>query len=1244
MLSLRVVCVVCLSLCVAVTAVELCAEVANTAHREMCVARYAPVVVGVRGRLETYFRDVHDVQGATFVRLAWHSAGTFNAAVKPPGGTNGGCIRMAPERFDGANAGLSKAISYIATLVATFPFVSFADMTQIVAAIVHESRGSNELPFTPGRRDFHESTQKCAPNRLPPKNVANDSDAFPLMLDVVFHKFANYFASEDTTISDGRYSDGFISKVVAAMGGHALGGMYFANSGAEGMFTADPDVFDNTYYQNLLNMVWTKYKNTSGDIVFTSHGLTVLSSDLALLHNEQTRSVVETFARNNSAFLEAYTLAWAELVQNGLPQYSAEDADCPFSPQQSQRCAPSTLQNDNVSYSCRVETALQGVSLHWSYQPSLVAADLALVDEMGQGWLGVGFPDSPNTMSPGRAVISSSVGTVSYRITERSLSGVRPAVLSEFDNFLYEVNNGRRVVHFRLNLTGLNENEIAIIIARDMESLELAQHAPSQNVALTVNLISGDSEAGKRSDVHLHRRRHAFFMIASLASMILAVLAKRYSKPVFRISNSSIYPFGPGFIIHIVCAVLGGTFMAVGIVLAFKEPSSGITTKTGHKVMGYTTIGFFSTTVLLGVFRRVGKCFVRIRGLIHRGCGAATLLCVVAQCATGIKTLRKLCEKDDCSDVSTFFYTISISGVLLTIILEATKQRSKTLQERSNHDVKPCSSTPLYTLAEVSAHTTLADPWLILEGKVYDLGIFPSRHPGGEAAIASRLGGDATEAFFTVAHSTAAMQQMKQFYIGHIEGEDVREYIELAEDIAASLVALDTEEAERLLSSAEGRQDSGLPQSLILAFRDLLKNLAQFTPYLPSAVLQTLGERKGAGYNGEKDNLPDFAAEDPTVQEVQLRIQQRKNSNVSSSVASLRSPRRRKNSNLSSAAASRSPQHSPRQRQGYLNTQSDTASTAGSSIAQPLDLSNEMNGYRKVVALTVRASLGPASVVTTDGGAGVFSELLAHCYREVEALRGCVHRVTESSFIATWGAVGSIPFSAAIFSALRAASTLGNVGYHCGVASATSNVCLLGPTAGRTFHILGGVVQDAEVLARVAQSSGAPVLVSTTTLQSFKSLSSYFIHAPFADVVGCGGRGEPMCTEVVLEVKKASQAAAEWMYELEQITVDSVDGIETVLCSLFAGHVKAGGCDVDTIARALGQSLSVASRGAALGAWMATRITTLVTRPTLEVSLAGTLFAVSDDPVSVLEEGCLLGGRVPDSVMHVNRCEGGKHV
>lgn len=46
--------------------------------------------------------------------------------------------------------------------------------------------------------------------------------------------------------------------------------------------------------------------------------------------------------------------------------------------------------------------------------------------------------------------------------------------------------------------------------------------------------------------------------------------------------------------------------------------------------------------------------------------------------------------------------------------------------------------------------------------------VFISQHPGGEEVLLEQAGGDATESFEDVGHSTDAREMLQQYYIGEL--------------------------------------------------------------------------------------------------------------------------------------------------------------------------------------------------------------------------------------------------------------------------------------------------------------------------------------------------------------------------------------------------------------------------------------------------------------------------------------------
>ena len=78
-------------------------------------------------------------------------------------------------------------------------------------------------------------------------------------------------------------------------GGHCLGRGHSERSGFEGAWTLQPLIFDNTYFQELLNP--------------TSKDLLRLPTDEALLNLPEFKKWVEIYATNQDRFFTDYTKA-----------------------------------------------------------------------------------------------------------------------------------------------------------------------------------------------------------------------------------------------------------------------------------------------------------------------------------------------------------------------------------------------------------------------------------------------------------------------------------------------------------------------------------------------------------------------------------------------------------------------------------------------------------------------------------------------------------------------------------------------------------------------------------------------------------------------------------------------------------------------------------------------------------------------------------------------------------------------
>merc|ERR1719482_2233534 len=94
--------------------------------------------------------------------------------------------------------------------------------------------------------------------------------------------------------------------------------------------------------------------------------------------------------------------------------------------------------------------------------------------------------------------------------------------------------------------------------------------------------------------------------------------------------------------------------------------------------------------------------------------------------------------------------TKTLSGGGLTGEVKASKNAGGAYEDNMNPNAVAAAGGGGgggYTLEEVAKHNTKADCWVVLDGKVLDVTSFLSEHPGGELAILTFAGKDATEEF-----------------------------------------------------------------------------------------------------------------------------------------------------------------------------------------------------------------------------------------------------------------------------------------------------------------------------------------------------------------------------------------------------------------------------------------------------------------------------------------------------------------
>jgi len=241
----------------------------------------------------------------TFVRLAWHCAGTYMA--DGSGGSNGARMRFSPEASWGANAGLDIPRKALEDVKTKHPEISYADLYTLAGAVAVEESGGPRIPFRLGRTDADSGETSPKVCGLP------DADKGSL---------------KNTTqhVRDVFYRMGFNDReIVALLGAHALGRCHTEASGYWGPWTFAENTFSNEYFRLLVEERWSPKMSHNGkpwegpDQFEDSTGkLMMLPSDMVLVQDPAFKTVVELYAKDEDAFFKDFASAYAKLLELGV--------------------------------------------------------------------------------------------------------------------------------------------------------------------------------------------------------------------------------------------------------------------------------------------------------------------------------------------------------------------------------------------------------------------------------------------------------------------------------------------------------------------------------------------------------------------------------------------------------------------------------------------------------------------------------------------------------------------------------------------------------------------------------------------------------------------------------------------------------------------------------------------------------------------------------------------------------------
>ncbi|KAI1374448.1 heme peroxidase [Hypoxylon crocopeplum] len=248
--------------------------------------------------------------GPVLVRLAWHSAGTYDAATRT-GGSNGAGMRYEREGGDPANAGLQHARAFLEPLKHRFPWITYADLWTLAAVVAVREMGGPEIEWRGGRTDFTDDS------RVPPRGRLPDGAQGAEHLRWIFYRMG--------------FDD---REIVALSGAHNLGRCHADRSGFDGKWVNKPTRFSNQYFKLLLANDWKKKTLPSGveQFVYVEEDpeleageegekpeeLMMLPTDMSLLSDPAFRPWVERYAADKDLFFDHFAKVFAKLLELGI--------------------------------------------------------------------------------------------------------------------------------------------------------------------------------------------------------------------------------------------------------------------------------------------------------------------------------------------------------------------------------------------------------------------------------------------------------------------------------------------------------------------------------------------------------------------------------------------------------------------------------------------------------------------------------------------------------------------------------------------------------------------------------------------------------------------------------------------------------------------------------------------------------------------------------------------------------------
>ena len=267
--------------------------------------------------------------GPLFIRMAWHSAGTYRISDGRGGGASG-TQRFAPLNSWPDNANLDKARRLLWPIKQKYGRkISWADLMILAGNRALESMGFRTLGFGGGRADVWEPEDiDWGPEDmwLGDERYSGDRELQDPLGAVQMGLI--YVNPEGADLEE--QGLGWTSSYGTGKGGDSV------TSGIEGAWTTDPAKWDNNFLENLHGYEWEQVSSPAGAAQWTpkdaaaagtvpdahdpskKHAPMMLTTDLSLRLDPVYAPIAKRFLENPEELADAFARAWYKLTHRDM--------------------------------------------------------------------------------------------------------------------------------------------------------------------------------------------------------------------------------------------------------------------------------------------------------------------------------------------------------------------------------------------------------------------------------------------------------------------------------------------------------------------------------------------------------------------------------------------------------------------------------------------------------------------------------------------------------------------------------------------------------------------------------------------------------------------------------------------------------------------------------------------------------------------------------------------------------------